>query len=125
MMEVMPNAKKASKREQDKAKKLKQDEKNNLLKYFDNGARVLAPTCKGTPIDAVTQCRESRGTGNNTPNVAESKEGGKKKSGTRGASKSMLNKAKKSDNEDSKGTETCKTKTPQVGRKGGGFKVNL
>jgi hypothetical protein len=38
MMEVTPNAKKASEREQDRAKKLKQDKKNNLLKYFGDGA---------------------------------------------------------------------------------------
>jgi hypothetical protein len=125
MMEVMPNAKKASKREQDKAKKSKQDKKNNLLKYFGDGTRVLAPTGKGTPIDTVTQRRESRGTGNNTPNVAGSKEGGNKKSGTREASKSTLNKANESDDKDSKGTKTRRTKTPQAGRKGGGFKVNL
>jgi hypothetical protein len=125
MMEVMPNTKKASKREQDKAKKLRQDKKNDLLKYFADGACVLAPMSKGTPIDAVTQRRESRGTGNNTPNVAGSKEGGKKKSGTKKASKSTLNKANESDNGDSKGNKTCKTKTPQAGRKGGGFKVNL
>jgi hypothetical protein len=125
MMEVTPNTKNASEREQDKAKKLKQDKNNDLLKYFGNGACVLGPMSKRTPIDAVTQRRESRGTGNNTPDIAGSKEGGKKKSGTREASKSMLNKANKSDNEDSKGTKTRKTKTPQAGRRGGGFKVNL
>ncbi len=37
-MEVTPNAKKASEREQDRAKKLKQDKKNNLLKCFGDGA---------------------------------------------------------------------------------------
>jgi hypothetical protein len=37
-MEVTPNAKKASEREQDRAKKLKQDKKNDLLKYFGYGA---------------------------------------------------------------------------------------
>jgi hypothetical protein len=125
MMEVTPNAMKASKREQDKAKKSKLDKKNNLLKYFGDRARVLAPTNEGTPINAVTQCRESRGTGNNTPDVAGSKEGGKKKSGTREASKSTLNKANKSDDKDSKGTNTRKSKMPQAGRKGGGFEVNL
>ncbi len=67
-MEVTPNAKKASEREQDKTKKLKQDKKNNLLKYFGNGARAPAPTIAGTPIDAVTQRRESRVMGNNAPN---------------------------------------------------------
>ncbi len=107
---------------QDKAKKSKQDNKKDLLKSFGNGARVIAPTSEGTPIDAVTQCRESRDTGNNTPNAAGSKEGGKKKSGTREASKPTLNKANESDDEDSKGTKTHKTKMPQAGRKGGGLK---
>jgi hypothetical protein len=79
-MEVRPNPKKASEREQDKAKKLKQDKKNNLLKYFGNGARVPAPTIAGTPIDAVTQRRESRVMGNNAPDKAGDKEGGNKKS---------------------------------------------
>jgi hypothetical protein len=51
MMEVTPNAKKASEREQDRAKKLKQDKKN---KYFGDGARVPAPRIAGTPINAVT-----------------------------------------------------------------------
>ncbi len=37
-MEVTPNAKKASEREQDGAKKSKQDKKNDLLKYFGDGA---------------------------------------------------------------------------------------
>jgi hypothetical protein len=37
-MEVTPNAKKASEREQDRAKKSKQYKKNNLLKYFGDGA---------------------------------------------------------------------------------------
>jgi hypothetical protein len=37
-MEVTPNAKKASEWDQDRAKKLKQDKKNNLLKYFGDGA---------------------------------------------------------------------------------------
>ncbi len=50
MMEVMPNAKKVSKREQDKVKKLKQDKKKDLLKYFGDGARVLAPMSEGTPF---------------------------------------------------------------------------
>ncbi len=70
MTEVTPNAKQASKREQDNAKKSKKDKKNNLLKYFGNGARVRAPTNIGTPIDAFTQCRESRDKGNNTPDGA-------------------------------------------------------
>jgi hypothetical protein len=125
MMEVTPNAKKASEREQDKAKKSKQDKKKDLLKYFGDGARVSAPTSKGPPIDAVMQRRESRGTRNSTPDVAGSKKGGKKKSGKREASKSTLNKANKSDNKESKGTKTRKTKMPQARGKGGGFELNL
>jgi hypothetical protein len=37
-MEVTPNAKKASKWEQKRAKKSKQDKKKDLLKYFGDGA---------------------------------------------------------------------------------------
>jgi hypothetical protein len=74
-MEVTPIAKKASVREQDRAKKLKQDKKNDLLKYFGDGARVPAPMIAGTPINAVTQRRESRVAGTNAPNKAGDKEG--------------------------------------------------
>ncbi len=84
-MEVTPNTKKSSEREQDKAKKLKQDKKNNLLKYFGDGACVPAPMIAGTAIDAVTQCRESRVTGTNPHNKAGDKEG-KKRSQNRGNS---------------------------------------
>jgi hypothetical protein len=77
IMEVTPNAKKASEREQDWAKKSKQDKKNNLLKYFGDGAQVPAPTIAGTPIDTVTQRRESRVTGTNAPDEAGDKEGKK------------------------------------------------
>ncbi len=68
MTEVTPNTKQTSKREQDSAEKSKKDKKNDLLKYFGDGARVPAPTSEGTPIDAVTQRRESRDKGNNTSN---------------------------------------------------------
>ena len=44
MTEVTPNAKQASKREQDNVKKSKRERKNDLLKYFGDGARVPAPT---------------------------------------------------------------------------------
>jgi hypothetical protein len=74
-MEVTPNAKKVSEREQDRAKKSKQDKKNDLLKYFGDGARVPAPTIAGTPINAVTQRRESRVMGTNAPDKAGDKEG--------------------------------------------------
>jgi hypothetical protein len=76
-MEVTPNAKKTSEREQDRAKKLKQDKKNNLLKYFGDGAQVPAPTIAGTLINAVTQRRESRVMGTNTPDEAGDEEGKK------------------------------------------------
>jgi hypothetical protein len=76
-MEVAPNAKKASEGEQDRSKKLKQDKKNNLLKYFGGDARVPVPTIAGTLIDAVTQRRESRVTGTNAPNKAGDEEGKK------------------------------------------------
>ncbi len=74
MMEVTPNAKKSSEREQDPAKKSKQEWKKESFKFCGDGACVPAPTNKGTPIDAVAQHRKSRGTGNNTPNKAEGRE---------------------------------------------------
>jgi hypothetical protein len=37
-MEVTPNGKKASEREQDRTKKSKQDKKNDLLECFGDGA---------------------------------------------------------------------------------------
>jgi hypothetical protein len=70
-MEVMPIAKKSSEREQDLAKKSKHERKKRLLNLFGDGAHVPAPTNKGTPIDAVVQCRKNRGKGDNTPNKAE------------------------------------------------------
>jgi hypothetical protein len=75
MMEITPNAMKASEREQDRAKKSKWDKKNDLLKYFGDGAQVPALTIAGTQINAVTQRRESRVTGTNAPYKAGDKEG--------------------------------------------------
>jgi hypothetical protein len=124
-MEVTPNAKKASEREQDKAKKSKQNKKNNLLKYFGNGARVPAPTIARTPIDAVTQRRESRATGNNAPDKAGGKEGGNKKSELRKSSKTMPSTVSMPEDETKKGTKTRKWKTPQAGGKEGEHEVNL
>jgi hypothetical protein len=124
-MEVTPNAKKASEREQDKAKKLKQDKKNDLLKYFSDGARVPAPTIAGTPINAVTQRRESRVTGNNVPDEAGDKEGGTKKSESRKSSKTTPSKVSMPEDETNKGTETRKWKTPQAGGMEGEHEVNL
>jgi hypothetical protein len=124
-MEVTPNAKKASEREQDKAKKLKQDKKNDLLKYFGNGAQDPASMIAGTPIDAVTQRRESRVMGNNAPNEAGDKEGGNKKSELRKSSKTMPSKVIMPEDETNKGTKTRKWKKPQAGGKEGEHEVNL
>jgi hypothetical protein len=52
---VTPNAKQKSERERDKVKKSKRERKNDLLKYFGKGVRVLAPANVGTPINAVLQ----------------------------------------------------------------------
>jgi hypothetical protein len=59
-MEVAPNAKKASEREQDRAKKSKQDKKNDLLKYLGDGAQVPAPTDFNQCIDTA-QGEQSHG----------------------------------------------------------------
>jgi hypothetical protein len=53
---------KISKREQAKAKKIKQGKKKRLANFFGQGPRVPAPLQEGTPIDAVVQQRENRGT---------------------------------------------------------------
>jgi hypothetical protein len=55
MTEVTPNVTKTSEREQDRAKKSRKDKKNDLLRYFGDGARVPGPTNKGSPSDAVQQ----------------------------------------------------------------------
>jgi hypothetical protein len=99
MTEVTPNAKQTSKREQDSAKKSKKDKKNDLLKYFGNGARVPAPMSKGSPINAVTQCRESRDKGNNTSNGAGDGVGEKIKLALRKSGKSTPSKASKPEDE--------------------------
>jgi hypothetical protein len=124
-MEVTPNAKKASEREQDSAKKSKQDKKNNLLKYFGNCAQVSAPMIAGTPINAVTQCRESRVTGTNTLNEAGDKEGKRKRPESRKFSKITPSKVSMPEGKANKGTEPRKQKTPQSGRKEGEHEVNL
>jgi hypothetical protein len=51
--EVTSNAKQASKREEDNVEKSKRERKNDLLKYFGDGACVPAPTNVGMPINAV------------------------------------------------------------------------
>ncbi len=123
-MEVTPNAKKASEREQDRAKKSKQDKKNDLLKYFGDGAQVPAPTIAGTPINTVTQCRESRVTGTNTPNEAGD-EGKSKRPESRKFSKITPSKVSMPEGKANKGTEPCERKTPQAGGKEGEHEVNL
>jgi hypothetical protein len=99
MTEVTPNTKQTSEREQDSAKKSKKDKKNNLFKYFGDGARVPAPTSKGTPIDAVTQRRESRDKGNDTSNGAGDGIGEKNKLALRKSGKSTPSKASKPEDE--------------------------
>jgi hypothetical protein len=86
----MPNAKQASKREQDNVKKSKRERKNNLLKYFGDGAHIPAPMNVGTPIGIVIQRRESRDKGNDTHNKAGDRRGGAKKSALKKSSKSLL-----------------------------------
>jgi hypothetical protein len=53
---------KISKREQAKAIKNKQSKKKGLAGFLGKGPRVPAPLQEGTPINAVIQQRESRGT---------------------------------------------------------------
>ncbi len=60
MTEVTQNETKTSEREQDRAKKSRKDKKNNLLRYFGDGACVPGPTNIGSPSDAVKQRRENR-----------------------------------------------------------------
>jgi hypothetical protein len=53
---------KISKREQAKAEKNKQGKKKGLANFFGQGPRVPALPREGTPIKAVVQQRENRGT---------------------------------------------------------------
>jgi hypothetical protein len=59
--EVTPSMK-ISQRDQAKAKKTKQGKKKRLADFFGQGPCVPAPPREGTPIDAVIQRRENRGT---------------------------------------------------------------
>jgi hypothetical protein len=59
--EVTPSMK-ISKREQAKAKKIKQGKQKRMADFFGQGPRVPAPLQEGTPIDAGIQQRENRGT---------------------------------------------------------------
>jgi hypothetical protein len=118
-MKVTPNAKKASEREKDRAKKLKQDKKNDLLKYIGDGAQVPAPMIAGTPINAVTQHRESRVTGTNAPDKAGDKEGKRKRPESRKFSKITPSKVSMPEGKANKGTEPHERKTPQAGGKEG------
>ncbi len=89
-MEVTPNAKQASKREQDNVKKSKRERKNDLLKYFGDEACIPAPTNVGMLINAVIpQRRENRDKGNNTHDKAGDRGGGAKKSALKKSSKSL------------------------------------
>ncbi len=58
--EIMPQAKDKSKREQENIKKSKKNRKDDLRKYFREGARIPAPTNTGSPIDAVLKRRETK-----------------------------------------------------------------
>ncbi len=57
-MEITPIAKKASKQEQDPAKKSGQMKKKGLLDLFGGGPRVTAPTLEGTLIKSLTKRRD-------------------------------------------------------------------
>ncbi len=59
--EVTPSMK-SSEREQVIAKKIKQGKKKRLANFFGQGPRMPAPPREGTPINAVVQQRENRGT---------------------------------------------------------------
>jgi hypothetical protein len=59
--EVTPSMK-ISKREQAKAKKNEQGKKKGLANFFGQGPHLPPPPREGTPIDAVVQRRENRGT---------------------------------------------------------------
>ena len=58
--EVTPHAKKITEREQEHMKKSKKERKDDLLKYFGEGARVPAPSNTGSPIDTVLSRRETK-----------------------------------------------------------------
>jgi hypothetical protein len=59
-LEITPQAKDKSEREQENIKKSEKDRKDDLRKYFGEGARVPAPTNAGSPIDAVLKRRETK-----------------------------------------------------------------
>jgi hypothetical protein len=127
MMEVTPNVKETSEREQDRAKKSRKDKKNNLLRYLGDGARIPGPTNKGSPSDAVKQQRENRDmTTNNAIEEAVDGKGGKMKSALKKSNKPMPNKTSKPHEEAGKDTNTREGETPQaeVGGKGE-HEVNL
>jgi hypothetical protein len=77
---------KMRKREQAKAKKTKQGKKKRLANFFGQGPCVPALPREGTPIDAVVQQREIRGTNHN--------EGKSKSPSTESASLKRLTKVK-------------------------------
>jgi hypothetical protein len=107
MTEVTPNVKKTSEREQDRAKKSRKDKKNDLLRYFGDGARVPGPTNIGSPSDAVKQRRENRDmTTNNAIEEAGDGEGEKMKSALKKSNKPTPNKTSKPNEEAGKDTNT-------------------
>ncbi len=69
---IMPNAKKASEREQDPPQKSRSMRKKGLLKFFGEGPCVPAPTTEGTLIKAVTKWRDKRSGGNTNSKKRES-----------------------------------------------------
>ncbi len=108
-MEVTPNETKTSKREQDRAKKSRKDKKNNLLRYFGDGACVPGPTNIGSPSDAVKQRRENRDmTTNNAIEETGAGEGEKMKSALKKSNKPTSNKTSKPHGEAGKDTDARK-----------------
>ena len=74
LVAITPNAKKASKREQDLLKKSSSMRKKGLLKFFGEGPCVRVPTMEGTPIKAVTKRRDKRSNSNTHSKKRESVE---------------------------------------------------
>jgi hypothetical protein len=127
MMEVAPNVKKTSKREQDRAKKSRKDKKNDLLRYFGDGSHVPGPTNIRSPSNAVKQQRENRDmTTNNAIKEAGDGEGGKMKSALKKSNKPTPNKTSKPNENAGKDTNTREGETPQAEVRGKGeHEVNL
>ncbi len=69
---ITPNAKKASKREQDPPQTSRSMRKKGLLKFFGEGPGMPAPTMEGTLIKAVTKRRDKRSGGDTDSKKRES-----------------------------------------------------